>query len=117
MTKRSSNVEELVARPFIDHLVINEDFLNNHNLEKVCTILQQQGWLNIFNDYAKINQDPCKEFFNSFILTGTSDDLVGHIKIGGRDLSFTYRKLGLILNIPSTGVCFYAKNNWPSSVN
>ena len=57
------------------------------------------------------------EFFNSFHLTDTNDDLVGHVNIGGRALSFTYRELGLILNIPSTRTSFYTKNSWPPRVN
>ena len=101
VTKKAATTEDLEAMPYIDHLVVNEEFLSSHNLASVCEVLQEQGWLHLFSDYYKINQDPCREFFNSYILTGTDDDLVASVKIGGRAMSFTYTELGSILNIPT----------------
>ena len=46
--KAPLKVVDANSRPFIDHLVVDVEFLRDHTLERVVELLENQGWGNQF---------------------------------------------------------------------
>ena len=102
------------THPFIDHLVISQQFLRDHALERVGELLENQGWSHLFLENCKLNKELARQFFSTLVLSGVDSSTVGTFTINGVDHAFIVRELSKILNVPSTGFSDYIKQVWPA---
>ena len=62
-SQKKKQVKKVVStdtRPFIDHLVISQQFLHDHALERVGELLENQGWSHLFLENCTLNKELAK---------------------------------------------------------
>ncbi len=102
-------------RPFIDHLVIDEEFLTSHGLAEVLEILKVQQWSHLYKENCTINTNLARQFFNSFTHSGLGTAMAGRFKIEDAEYTISFKEMGQVLGVPIKGLMEYHKKNWPSS--
>ena len=103
------------SRPFINHKVIDVEFLRDHALEQVVELLENQGWDKLYLGNCTLNKELARQFFSTLTISGEDSSLVGQFNINGSSYQFTHRELGMILNILTQGFSNYFKNQRSST--
>ena len=55
--------------PFIDHLVIDIEFLREHVLDQVVVLLEKQGWAKFFLVNSMLNKELARKIFSTLIIS------------------------------------------------
>ena len=89
------------SRPFIDHLVVDMEFMRDHALERVVKLLENQGWDKLYLGNSMINKELARQFFSTLTISSEDSSPLGQFIINSPPYQFTHRELGLILEVYS----------------
>ena len=88
-TQKRKQVQKVVSietRPFIDHLVINPQFLRDHALARVGELLENQGWSHLFLENYTLNKELTRQFFSTLVLSDADSSTIGTFTIDVIDI-------------------------------